>query len=270
MEIKQKTKTSDSMVMKNLKLSERESLRKACDLAPGEDIRYFSNIWKVSKRGKQKKRSFLVSSKAVYTTSERMIGGTKLCRKIPLEKIQLVFVSLTTNEFVIHVREEFDTKFYHEDYSRIVKVIQDAYEELAKMRDMLSGGPTVMMIDVDASEIDHFMVRRENTEDEIRGIEAAIYLYIHRPRTLMIRLPVMKHAADIVLDGVRIRSVVAGSTADKAGLKKGMIIQEIEGKVLDLKMSGTKVHAILNDALAWAIKKECDDILRIKVHDTVR
>mmetsp|Transcript_40838 Transcript_40838/g.65645 ORF Transcript_40838/g.65645 Transcript_40838/m.65645 type:complete len:228 (-) Transcript_40838:168-851(-) len=84
----------------------------------------------------------------------------------------------------------------------------------------------------------------------------------------LLKLPVMKHAADIVLDGVRIRSVVAGSTADKAGLKKGMIIQEIEGKVLDLKMSGTKVHAILNDALAWAIKKECDDILRIKVHDT--
>lgn len=86
------------------------------------------------------------------------------------------------------------------------------------------------------------------------------------------------------VDGVRIKSVdnerlddtflnmlvalhVTSSIAEKAGLKPGMILQEIEDNPVALNSSGDKIQQILEAARNLALQKDTE-LLRIKVYDT--
>ncbi|GAB5361454.1 hypothetical protein AAMO2058_000714400 [Amorphochlora amoebiformis] len=258
MEIKRSSSSGSDQL-----LSE-DVVRKCVDLGRDEFVHHSSVIWKINQRGKPQKRNLLITNFAVYNLTPTVFGGLVCRRKIDITAIQNIFVCLFTNEFVLHVKDEYDYKFKHENTGAVVKVILELYEEIAKEQGLAR--PTIMMIEVDSSMLDSFMVRKNSSIDSRRGVEANIYLYINRPRQHIKRMP-LEGSTGLVLNGVRIKDVVPNSAGSLAELRSGMIISEIEGEPVPLNSSGNAVKEMLDSFRELAIKR-ANECLRIRVYAT--
>mmetsp|Transcript_26696 Transcript_26696/g.64676 ORF Transcript_26696/g.64676 Transcript_26696/m.64676 type:complete len:373 (+) Transcript_26696:88-1206(+) len=243
-------------------------IRQLCGFIKNERIKYSCAIGKINKKRKNQTRHLVITNEAVYNISPKSMLGQerlKLRRRIPLLSIGKIFISYTTSEFQIHVSGEYDYRFKHKDYGDIVKVIQQQYEDLAK-KWAVESRPTIVIVDLEAQQLDEFMIRKGYGIDERRAVEARIHLHMERPRSKMIRLPLNLYTG-MKVDGVRIRSVDEESISEKAGLKAGMILQEIEDSPVSLNSSGERIQQILEGARELALQKDTE-LLRIKVYDT--
>jgi len=83
------------------------------------------NLVKVNKRGKEQERALLVTDKAIYNLKPK--DYAKCQRRIDLEKLVSVTVSKNSDEFAIHIPEEYDYRFKSEYKDRICKVLADLY-----------------------------------------------------------------------------------------------------------------------------------------------
>ena len=74
-----------------------------------EQVQFSDFLVKINKKGKEQTRALLITDKAVYNL---MPNDFKKCkRRIKLENIGSISVSQTSDEFVVHVPEEYDYRF---------------------------------------------------------------------------------------------------------------------------------------------------------------
>jgi len=83
------------------------------------------NLVKINKRGKEQDRALLITDKAIYNLKPKDYG--KCQRRIDLEKVVSVTVSKTSEEFAIHIPEEYDYRYKSEHKDRICKILGDLY-----------------------------------------------------------------------------------------------------------------------------------------------
>ncbi|ETO36644.1 hypothetical protein RFI_00420 [Reticulomyxa filosa] len=86
-----------------------------------------SKVTKINKRGKAQDRAVLITDKAFYNLKPK--DYRKCQRRIALDKIISVSSSDSSNEFAIHVPEEYDYRYRCDDKDRIVTVLSDVYQQ---------------------------------------------------------------------------------------------------------------------------------------------
>merc|ERR1719412_2104554 len=78
---------------------------------------------KINKRGKEQNRILLLTDKALYNLKPKEIR--KCQRRIDLEKVASVTTSTTSQEFAIHIPEEYDYRFKSDKKDRITVVLAE-------------------------------------------------------------------------------------------------------------------------------------------------
>mmetsp|Transcript_40952 Transcript_40952/g.65841 ORF Transcript_40952/g.65841 Transcript_40952/m.65841 type:complete len:524 (-) Transcript_40952:55-1626(-) len=81
---------------------------------------------KINKRGKEQNRILLLTDKALYNLKPKEIR--KCQRRIDLEKIVSITVSGTSQEFAIHIPEEYDYRYKSKQKERIATVLAELYK----------------------------------------------------------------------------------------------------------------------------------------------
>merc|ERR1712154_318577 len=82
---------------------------------------------KINKRGKEQNRILLLTDKALYNLKPKEIR--KCQRRIDLEKVVSVTVSTSaSNEFAIHIPEEYDYRYKSASKDRISSVLAELYK----------------------------------------------------------------------------------------------------------------------------------------------
>lgn len=82
-------------------------------------------VVKINRKGKEQDRAMLITDKAVYNL---MPGDYSKCkRRIELDQIASVTLSTSSDEFAIHIPEEYDYRFKSPNKERIAAVMRDVY-----------------------------------------------------------------------------------------------------------------------------------------------
>lgn len=112
-----------------LRMIQHPSVRKMLSKfgSPDEKVLFSAKVTKINKRNKEQIRAFLITDRAVYNLKTSDFSSCK--RRIRLEKIESVTVSNSSNEFVLHVPDEYDYRFesaFKDDISKHLKKIVKA------------------------------------------------------------------------------------------------------------------------------------------------
>merc|ERR1712154_722525 len=81
---------------------------------------------KINKRGKEQNRILLITDKALYNLKPKEIR--KCQRRIDLEKIVSITWATTSQEFAIHIPEEYDYRYKSGYKDRIGSVLAELYK----------------------------------------------------------------------------------------------------------------------------------------------
>lgn len=92
-----------------------------------EQIIYSNNVTKINRKGKGQTRTLMITDTAVYNLLSTNLGKCK--RRIKLEDIGALTVSRTTEEFVIHVPNEYDYRISSKEKEDIAKLIKTAFKK---------------------------------------------------------------------------------------------------------------------------------------------
>jgi serum/glucocorticoid-regulated kinase 2 len=105
-------------------------LAKLGNNAPRSEVVMYSNyITKINKRGKEQARAILVTDKAVYNLMPNSYGTCK--RRIDLKGVVGITASCSSQEFVVHVPNEYDYRFKSTSKDAILDVLQAVYSGIA-------------------------------------------------------------------------------------------------------------------------------------------
>merc|ERR1719367_802557 len=74
-----------------------------------EKVQLSLSLIKINRKGKEQQRVMLITDKAIYNLMPRDLS--KCRRRIRLENVASVTFSTSTQEFAIHVPEEYDYRF---------------------------------------------------------------------------------------------------------------------------------------------------------------
>jgi hypothetical protein len=115
------------------------------DNVPSPEVVMFSDfVLKINRKEKEQTRVILVTNKAVYNLLPSAYGKCK--RRIALESIASVTASSISDEFVLHVPEEYDYRFKSakKDFvcELVVKLFKNLWEAQEK-KDQAAAGPGV-------------------------------------------------------------------------------------------------------------------------------
>lgn len=95
---------------------------------PDERIIYSAKVLKINKRSKEQPRVLLITDKALYNLLPSDYSKCK--RRIPIQDIGSITLSKASDEFVLHVPDEYDYRFNSDLKSEITKVIADSFRVL--------------------------------------------------------------------------------------------------------------------------------------------
>jgi len=98
----------------------------------GEKVLYTLKVVKVNKRGKSQTRALLITEKALYNLLPTDYSKCK--RRIPIESITAITTSKASDEFVIHVPDEYDYRFVSDKRDEIVNVLQKLHKSITKKK----------------------------------------------------------------------------------------------------------------------------------------
>eukprot|EP01083_Nonionella_stella_P067262 177769_1 len=118
---------SDDMLKLAQNVSCQKMLSKMGDNFPEQERVVLSvKLVKINKRGKEQNRILLLTDKALYNLKPKEIR--KCQRRIDLEKIVSVTISTTSQEFAIHIPEEYDYRYKSGYKDRIASVLAELYK----------------------------------------------------------------------------------------------------------------------------------------------
>jgi serum/glucocorticoid-regulated kinase 2 len=98
-----------------------------------EKVKLSLSLIKINRKGKEQNRVMLITDKAIYNLMPR--DYSKCRRRIRLENVASVTFSSVTNEFAIHVPEEYDYRFKAADATAktyVKNVLSDVYKQKVK------------------------------------------------------------------------------------------------------------------------------------------
>lgn len=87
-----------------------------------ESVLYSVKVTKVNRKGKHQPRALLLTDKALYNLKPN--DYTKCKRRIGLDLIGAITVSTSSDEFVLHIPDEYDYRFVSDHKDRIAKTIR--------------------------------------------------------------------------------------------------------------------------------------------------
>ena len=120
--------SSDDMLKLAQNVQCQKMLSKMGDNFPEQERVVLSvKLVKINKRGKEQNRILLLTDKALYNLKPKEIR--KCQRRIDLEKIVSITLSLTSQEFAIHIPEEYDYRYKSSYKLRIAAVLQELYKK---------------------------------------------------------------------------------------------------------------------------------------------
>jgi len=104
------------------------------------------NVVKINKRGKHQNRAMLITDKALYNLKDKDYG--KLKRRIELDKIVSMTVSTSSNQFALHIPDEYDYQYESNDKELIHKVLSELYLKRNGKKMVLNKSNTESLNDV--------------------------------------------------------------------------------------------------------------------------
>lgn len=93
-----------------------------------EDVVLSGNVIKINRRGKSQQRVLLLTSRAVYNLTPDKL---QCKRRIPIAALKMLSASTASEEFVLHVKGEYDYRYRSARKQRIVALLCDMYAKLA-------------------------------------------------------------------------------------------------------------------------------------------
>eukprot|EP00475_Leptophrys_vorax_P044587 TRINITY_DN899_c0_g1_i1.p1 TRINITY_DN899_c0_g1~~TRINITY_DN899_c0_g1_i1.p1 ORF type:complete len:559 (+),score=156.00 TRINITY_DN899_c0_g1_i1:97-1677(+) len=112
--------------------------------AAAETVIFSAKVIKVNKRDKQQTRALLVTDAAVYNLDAANYGKCK--RRIEIKNIDSITLSNSSDEFVVHVPDEYDYRFVTADKETIVKCIKKQYKAI-------NGGKALKVVHTEKNEL---------------------------------------------------------------------------------------------------------------------
>ncbi|ETO23692.1 hypothetical protein RFI_13487 [Reticulomyxa filosa] len=95
-----------------------------------EKIIFSDNLIKINKRGKEQERVLLITDKAVYNLKPKEYH--KCQRRIDIDKIVSISEAKDSDEFTVHVPEEYDYRYKTKSKHHIIEIISEQFELLSK------------------------------------------------------------------------------------------------------------------------------------------
>jgi serum/glucocorticoid-regulated kinase 2 len=117
-----------------LKLEKNEAAKKLiCSKGKKDEKILYSNIdTKINRKNKSQNRVLLITNLAIYNLKP---GDFKtLKRRIGIENVGAITVSLKSNEFVVHIPEEYDYRYESEHRDVIVDIIAHEFSKRTRRR----------------------------------------------------------------------------------------------------------------------------------------
>eukprot|EP01084_Bolivina_argentea_P312073 540262_1 len=90
-----------------------------------ENVIYSEKLIKINRKGKEQERVLLITDKAIYNLKPKEMG--KCQRRIDLELIESITISTISEEFVIHIPDEYDYRFKSINKERLSIVLCKCY-----------------------------------------------------------------------------------------------------------------------------------------------
>lgn len=97
-----------------------------------EKVIFSDLIVKINRKGKEQHRTIMITNKAVYNLVPNSYGSCK--RRVELSKIISVTVSSVTDEFVIHVPEEYDYRYKSSKKECILASLQSQNDSVKEVK----------------------------------------------------------------------------------------------------------------------------------------
>lgn len=123
-----------------------------------EVVRFSAFVTKINRRNKSQQRVMLITDKAIYNLLPGNYGKCK--RRIGIESLASVTVSRASDEFVLHVPEEYDYRFSSPHKDTISRLLYRLYESYLQRLQQHSGATPA--IKVKSPKLHVAQVKEEN------------------------------------------------------------------------------------------------------------
>eukprot|EP00475_Leptophrys_vorax_P045041 TRINITY_DN9241_c0_g1_i1.p1 TRINITY_DN9241_c0_g1~~TRINITY_DN9241_c0_g1_i1.p1 ORF type:complete len:548 (-),score=153.60 TRINITY_DN9241_c0_g1_i1:97-1740(-) len=127
-------------------------------------------LTKLSRKEVQQTRTFLITDMAAY-----LLDGKKLKRRIPLGKLGGITSSNTSDEFVVHVPDEYDQRLVSAQKQDIIKCLRNVYRSACNKRLKLALVDAEQLTDVHWSEDKAKYIPREEQMKILTQMSAEIH-----------------------------------------------------------------------------------------------
>jgi len=98
-----------------------------------ENVHFSDFVIKINRKEKEQTRVMLITNKAVYNVLPNNYGKCK--RRIDIEKLVAVTASKISDEFVIHIPDEYDYRFKSNKKEKICEILGLLYKEQDSNKD---------------------------------------------------------------------------------------------------------------------------------------
>lgn len=101
-----------------------------------EHVLWSGNVLKINKKGKRQNRDFVITTQSIYNVGDKNTGlfsslfSKKLKRQFKLKKIKAVSYSIFSNNFILHLPEEYDYYLCTPDKDEFLTYVIHARERL--------------------------------------------------------------------------------------------------------------------------------------------
>eukprot|EP00457_Paulinella_chromatophora_P001726 gb/GEZN01001728.1/.p1 GENE.gb/GEZN01001728.1/~~gb/GEZN01001728.1/.p1 ORF type:complete len:826 (-),score=151.72 gb/GEZN01001728.1/:316-2793(-) len=92
-----------------------------------EQIQFSDNVTKINRRNKKQPRQLVITNKALYNF--KVDNYSKTLRKIPISHLRGLVLSLSSDEFVFKVQQEYDYRFIIKHRTEALQLIARFYEQ---------------------------------------------------------------------------------------------------------------------------------------------
>lgn len=130
---------------------------------PGEQVVFSDFVIKINKKGKEQTRVLLVTDAALYNLMPNKYGKCK--RRIAITSIASVTTSDVSNEFVLHVPDEYDYRFKSAKKSKICDTLRDIFAKSGNQRLHVT---KIGQSDLKGLAVTKSMARMQSREDIMR------------------------------------------------------------------------------------------------------
>jgi len=115
-----------------------------------EKVLFSARVVKFNKRDKTQIRCLLITDKALYNLKPAHFS--KFQRRVPIDKIAGITASKTSDEFVLHIPDEYDYRYASDRRDQVVNLLQKVHTQITRKK--------LVSAQVDAAGLGRFAVTK--------------------------------------------------------------------------------------------------------------